>query len=200
MGRKFDAPIVWGNPTRSEQRKGYRSPVAALKRLHHAYFSEGGQVAAQYGVSFADIVHHLWIGRTFVSIKPLRSVRSINDLILIVACLNGHPRAWAALMERCEYAMYCRGLTVLDESQALTLARRVLGDIRRGILTGGASKQILHKYMGNQPLRSFMSEVMIERLHEWGMPVRVNGRLRWVWNDAADAGEIEERMLLACPK
>lgn len=135
----------------------------AIGWLRCAYFSQAGDSAARYGISFERIVQHLWDARHSNRRFTIGDVGHMDDLLHAVACVDDIPLAWVDLSERYERALVrkCRGS--FDEVQSTVFVRRVLADLRRrsAVLSHDERLPSLHTYLGTRPLRLWLADRMI---------------------------------------
>ena len=139
----------------------------ALSRLRQAYFAYGRESAERYGISFDQVITHLWGMRHSERRFSLKSVRYLDDLVHAVACTHDLGSAWRDLSEYYERPLvrHCRHW--LEEPAATVFIRRLLTEMRRS--TSGAAKSpvpSLARYGGTWPLRRWLGNRVIGCLAE----------------------------------
>jgi hypothetical protein len=128
-------------------------------RLRQTYFSQAWETAARYRIPFDRVIRHIWRARRASRRLNLRHIRHWEDLIHVIACIEGINLAWVDLAEQYERALIrqCRGSH--DEVAAVMLVRRLFVDLRRtmhddpaGTAPGFAG------FSGQQPLGAWLCE------------------------------------------
>lgn len=158
---------------------------SAIANLRCAYFSQAGDSAARYHISFDRILTHLWDARQVNRRLLLRSVACIDDLVHAVACVDDNGLAWADLAERYERALIRRCRNHQDEIGSMMLVRRMYADLRRRSReTCSLHTPTLRSYAGTKPLRNWLADrLSAARTREalsqpWRTPARTcSGRL-----------------------
>jgi hypothetical protein len=120
--------------------------------LRCAYFAQAADVAARYGVTFDDLVAHLWNVRAAVGRIALGRINYVDDLVHASACMGRDGLAWAEFIERYEPLLIRRCAERIDEVEAILLTRRLLGELRSPDRTGG-----LHAYRATSSMRSWLT-------------------------------------------
>jgi hypothetical protein len=149
-----------------------------LSRLRCAYFSQAGESAGRYGVTFERMLVHLWRARQTNRHLVLRSISHVDDLVHAVACVDGTALAWIDLAERYERALV-RRCDASQEVDAMILVRRLFAELlRRNCCTPSPSAPSLRCYAGDRPLKIWLAERLAAmRFHA----ALETGRLRIGW-------------------
>jgi len=138
--------------------------MTTLRRLFFAASCDG---LAAYGISFDDLLIHLWqVRRHANGPLALREIRHLGDLVLAIACLRGSHRAWAEMTLRCEPALVRQASLRNTAWQALVHARRILADVQRTALCQDhdAALPTLRGYAGQRSLRTWLGMHLGRRL------------------------------------
>lgn len=136
-----------------------RPRCSGLAALRFAYFSQAGEAASRYHIRFDRILKHLWQARNAGRVVLVRSIHCVDDLVHVVACVDGAGLAWSDLAERYERALIrrCRGYH--DEIEATILVRRMLADMRRRCAEPSTIRSpTLRGYIGDRPLRNWIGD------------------------------------------
>lgn len=137
----------------------------ALRRLRRDYFAQAGEAALRYDVTLDRLVKHLRALRRREPGRPrIRRVRYVEDLVLAVGCLDGHPRAWADLPTIYETSI--AGLVSLHEETipALLGVRRLFASLRQEIEEAGVAEvSTLSRFAGDRSLRTWLYEEYLRR-------------------------------------
>lgn len=154
--------------------------LGGLSSLRRAYFAVAGESARQYGVTFDDLLVHLWRVRKLEGGLILGAIRHVEDLVHAVACTRGRPQALFDLMVGYERPLvrHCRHW--LAEPTATLYVRQILLEIRRSAMASAAQPdQATHlaaRYGGVQPLRRWLGNRIVGYLMDSKTPVQV-GRI-----------------------
>jgi hypothetical protein len=135
-----------------------------MARLRVAFFAQGGDAAGRYGITFADVIMHLWRTRRRCGRVALRTVRHMDDLVRATACGQLIAQAWADLIERHEGMLVRRCTERVGEMHAILHVRRAFMQLRLR-QDGGGQGECLLDYAGTQPLRAWLAERVIGQLH-----------------------------------
>ena len=115
--------------------------------------------AARYGVSFNDLMRHLWVARRTNTRLLARCVVYVDDLVHAIACARNVPLAWSDLADRYERALIRRCRPGHDEISATIVVRRLFADLRRRNLKPPDIKRpSLHCYAGTRALRAWLAD------------------------------------------
>ena len=135
-----------------------------VNRLRRRYFAEAAGTAGRHGVTFNDLLNHLWATRRSDDPVHLDAVRHLDQLTLAVACRRGEAAAWQELAEDFEPWMTERLRRATDDVSAQLRIRRFLHALR-GPDASEAPTDIPHamdRYRGYQPLRVWLAAAMID--------------------------------------
>jgi hypothetical protein len=134
-----------------------------MRRLRHAYFATAADSAGRYGIEFGHVLAHLWGARRARSRLCLRSVRFMDDLVHVVACTRNRSQAWMDLIERNEHVLTRRCAEHVGDMEAVLLVRGLFATLRRPSADGGTMP--LGAYSGEQPVRAWLAERLMGRIH-----------------------------------
>ncbi len=119
-------------------RRTKRDGCSSIRRMRQTYYALAGESGSRYGVSFDRLLWHLWqLRRTRGPIR-LRSVKYLEDLVLVIACLDHHGGAWADLIDQYESMLVRRCTERVGEVQAILLVRRMLRRLKNAPHAGAA--------------------------------------------------------------
>lgn len=131
----------------------------SLAKLRKAYFSGSREAAIRYRIPFDRLLKHLWIARKTNPRFTLRHVKSLDDLIHAVACIDGFGLAWVDLAERYERPLVRQCLGSHDEIAAVMMVRRLFIEMRaddHGTIL--AMTQTMGGYTGARPLSAWLAD------------------------------------------
>lgn len=124
-----------------------------VARLRRDYFSVAGETAMRYEVPLDRAVQH-------VLDQPGApgSMRYLDELLLVIACLENHPRAWQDLEA---YEMILLSAPRLGDSEidATIRIRRYFAALRMAIRHGERQSLLVRgfaMYRGERPLRVWL--------------------------------------------
>ncbi len=140
-------------------------PPATQSELRRAYFAHAGEVAARYEVRFERVVEHLEEARTHHSHSSMPGVRQIDDLVHVVACIDGVDVAWWDLTEQHERALVRACRQWLEPTDAIVLVRRLIADLRRD----DVGVQSLRGFDGTCTLRRWLGDRIMGRMNLCGV-------------------------------
>ncbi len=126
---------------------------AMVSRLRREYFAEVGATALRYEVSLERAIEH-------VLDQPGApgTMRYLDELLLIIACLDDHPRAWQDL-ESYEQALLGAPRLGDSEIDATLRVRRYFAALRQAVRLGDRQSMLvrgLAMYRGERPLRAWL--------------------------------------------
>lgn len=160
--------VQWREKVDGTARRTIRSRAvarSAIAKLRRRYFAASCDPGARRGISFDDLLIHLWRSRRFNPRLRLRSVMHLEDLALAIACLQGQSRAWTDLGEQHEGHLVRACRRHLGESDAIIFVRKLLADLRsEARVEGGVAVTSLRAFRGARPLRVWLGERAIARL------------------------------------
>ena len=146
------------------RRERDQRPKRALSELRRNYFSRAGIAARRYGITFEQVVGHLWRTRGRSGHVSVRTVRYLDDLVHAIACTDSVALAWSDLTELHERPLVRRCRVQLDDTASIVAVRRLFAELRRS--------DDLHTYDGRVPLRAWLADSMMvlvtrERFAQW---------------------------------
>ena len=142
--------------SRNRQSRRARPRRCGLARLRSAFFARAGDVATRYSVTFERVLKHLWAARRSNTRLLVRMVGHVEDLVLVIGCIDGDGRAWSDLAEMYERSLARRGRHCPDDLETTVQARRFIASLRRDSLAGHSPLTV---YAGTRPLRSWMADL-----------------------------------------
>jgi hypothetical protein len=160
--------VQWREKVNGAARKTIRSRAAArsaVEKLRRRYFAASCEPGARRGISFDDLLIHLWRSRRYGSRLRLQAVIHLEDIALAIACIQGQSRGWTDLCEQHEGHLVRACRRHLGESDAIVFVRRLLADLRsEARIEGGVAVTSLRAYRGVRPLRIWLCERAMARL------------------------------------
>ncbi len=136
---------------REDRRRARREAMVA--RVRRDYFGEAGDSAMRYDVSIERVIAHLLDQPGDVS-----AIRHLDELMLVIACLDLHPRAWQDL-ECYELALLSAPRLGDSEIDVTIRVRRYFSAIRMALRRGERQAPIvrgLAMYRGERSLRAWL--------------------------------------------
>lgn len=153
-------------------------------RIRREFFARASSNATRYGVTPDDVLAHLRGAHLPLTPGPARVLAFMDDIVLAVACVRNHPRAWHDAWGKHESSMIRACHARLDHASAVVFTRRFWVDMHF-VSTNGeplpsevagdadelASPMLapwpLRLYVGVRPLRVWLSDRLLARLeHE----------------------------------
>jgi hypothetical protein len=95
-----------------------------VDRVRREFFARAAAPAERYGVTPNDVLAHLDQAHLGDAAGAARVLANLEDVAIAVACVRGHPRAWADLWERHESPLIRACHTRLDDADAIVFTRR----------------------------------------------------------------------------
>ncbi|MBL9120291.1 MAG: hypothetical protein JNL80_10305 [Phycisphaerae bacterium] len=153
-------------------------------RIRREFFARASSNATRYGVTPDDVLSHLRGAHLTLTPGPARVLAFMDDIVLAVACVRNHPRAWHDAWGKHESAMIRACHARLDHASAVVFTRRFWVDMHfisthgepveadpKGDGDEPASTMLapwpLRFYVGVRPLRVWLSDRLLARLeHE----------------------------------
>lgn len=152
-------------------------------RIRREFFARASQNASRYGVTLDDVVWHLRGAHLPLTPGPARVLAYIDDVVVAVACVRGHPRAWHDAWEKHESSLIRACTARLDHADAVVFTRRFWVDLFLASTAGGdqatgaaatgdeAADELvapwpLRTYVGVRPLRVWLSDRLLARLEQ----------------------------------
>lgn len=167
------APSDEANPTVSFARElaehqpelEYGFDRALTDRIRREFFARAAASAERYGVTQHDVLTHLRDAHLALTPGPARVLSFLDDVVLTVACVRGHPRAWHDAWQRNESPLIRACHARLDDAGAVIFARRFWIELftttmgRRGEGEHPwSSSPHLGTYVGVRPLRIWLTD------------------------------------------
>lgn len=136
----------------------------SMQAMRAAYFA-AGETASCYGITFSDVVLHLWRARVADRRLRMRHMRHMDDLLQAIACVEGQPQAWTDLATRFERVLVRQCQPRLDAIEATVAVRQLFATLkRRSTETVAPSQACLRWYSGAKPLRRWLSDRLAAQL------------------------------------
>ena len=137
--------------------------ASSINALRSSFFASAGSCAARYGLSFDDVLIHLWRSREHTGPVNLKLVLYLNDLTHAAACAMQIDRAWADLHDQYERWMTRRFRPQSGPIDALLDVRRFLTRLRLGSdeMRFGFPLS-LSVYRGYVPMKVWLANALVE--------------------------------------
>jgi hypothetical protein len=149
-----------------------------VDRVRREFFARASVPAERYGVTPDDVLTHLDQAHLGDAAGAARVLAHLEDVAIAVACVRGHPRAWADLWERHESPLIRACHTRLDDADAIIFTRRFWVSLFTTTVTnrepmnrttaisertGGGAQEIvpLTAYVGVRPLRVWLTDRLL---------------------------------------
>ena len=138
------------------QRRARTSYTSYLRKI---FFATAGESAKRYGLSFDDVLFHLWHARGRGSRCALATVQHLNDLVHAAACTNGSSLAWQDFSCKYEWILVRHCGNWMPEPDAIMYVRRLI----RTLAQPGSDVPCLplphpQSYLGTVPLRRWLCD------------------------------------------
>ncbi|MDZ4754021.1 MAG: hypothetical protein SGJ11_05945 [Phycisphaerae bacterium] len=150
---------------------------ALISRIRREFFARAAQQATRYSVTLDGLVSHLERANLAITPGPARVLSFIDDLVLAVACVRGHPRAWHDAWEKHESVLIRASRMRLEDSDAIIFARRFwidlyattvdcnnLGAAPRFATGRNGAPSRLGEFVGGRSLRIWLTDRLLGRL------------------------------------
>ena len=152
----------------------------ATSQLRRAYFAHGGELALRYGITFDRVAQHIHRGWNTEPALFVKGIRYAEDLVHVVACIDGVSLAWSDLSDHHERMLMRACRDQLDETEAILVVRRLFVELRRPARNDSEiSTTSLERYLGTCSLRGWLCRCLAEVIsdtiayqHEPAKPMR----------------------------
>ncbi len=147
---------------------------ALTDRIRREFFARACIGARQYGITLDEVIVHLEHANLGGTPGAARVLSFIEDLVLAVALVRGHPQAWYDAWQKHESVLIRACQLRLDQTHAILFARRFWVDLFAATVERSPSPRFttgshaaltpLGEYVGVRPLRIWLTDRLLGRL------------------------------------